>query len=53
LGLRKNLIVIVGGAPVDSGFAKKIGADYYFEDAFDVRTFIEENFAKMITKKSR
>ena len=53
LGLRKNLIVIVGGAPVDSGFAKKIGADYYFEDAFDVRTFIEENFAKMIIKKSR
>lgn len=53
LGLRKSLIVIVGGAPVDSGFAKKIGADYYFEDAFDVRTFIEENFAKMITKKSR
>lgn len=53
LGLRKNLIVIVGGAPVDSGFAKRIGADYYFEDAFEVRTFIQENLSKIITKKSR
>ncbi|TGE35426.1 cobalamin-binding protein [Desulfosporosinus fructosivorans] len=53
LEIRKNLIVIVGGAPVDSGFAKKIGADYYFEDAFEVRTFIEENLSKMVTKKSR
>ncbi len=53
LGLRKSLIVVVGGAPVDAGFAKKIGADYYFEDAFEVRTFIEENISKMILKKSR
>lgn len=53
LGLRKTLIVIVGGAPVDAGFAKKIGADYYFEDAFEVRSFIEENISKMIAKKSR
>ena len=52
LGIRKGLIVMVGGAPVDSGFAKKIGADYYFEDAFEVRTFIQENLSKMI-KKSR
>ena len=52
-GLRKNLIIIVGGAPVDSGFAKSIGANYYFEDAFEVRTFIEENLSKMVTKKSR
>lgn len=52
LGLRKSLIVIVGGAPVDAGFAKKIGANYYFEDAFEVRTFIQENLSKMITKKS-
>jgi len=53
LGLRRNLIVIVGGAPVDSGFAKRIGADYYFEDAFEVRTFIQENLSKIITQKSR
>ena len=53
LGLRKNLIIIVGGAPVDSGFAKRIGADYYFEDAFELKSFIEENLPKMIAKKSR
>lgn len=53
VGFRKNLIVIVGGAPVDSGFAKRIGADYYFEDAFEVRTFIQENLSKIITQKSR
>jgi len=53
LGIRKNLVIIVGGAPVDSCFAKRIGADYYFEDAFELRTFIEENFTKLISKKSR
>lgn len=53
LGLRKNLIVIVGGAPVDSSFAKRIGADYYFEDAFELRNFIQDNLGKMIAKKSR
>jgi len=53
MGIRKNLIIIVGGAPVDSCFAKQIGADYYFEDVFELRTFIEENLTKMISKKSR
>ena len=52
-GMRNSLTVIVGGAPVDAGFAKKIGADYYFEDAFEVRNFIEDNLSKRITKKSR
>lgn len=52
-GIRKNLVVIVGGAPIDSGFAKTIGADYYFEDAFEVRAFIEENLSKIISKKGR
>ena len=32
-GLRKNLKVMVGGAPVDSRFAESIGADGYGEDA--------------------
>lgn len=52
-GMRKNLVVIVGGAPVDSGFAKRIGADYYFEDAFEVRAFLEENLTKIVTKRNR
>ncbi|WP_407309048.1 corrinoid protein [Desulfosporosinus sp. SB140] len=51
--LRKNLIIIVGGAPVDSGYAKRIGADYYFEDAFEVRLFIEENLTKLMNKRNR
>ncbi|GAB6155014.1 corrinoid protein [Desulfosporosinus burensis] len=53
IGIRKNLVIIVGGAPVDSGYAKTIGADYYFEDAFEVRLFLEENLAKIINRKSR
>ncbi|HBV85428.1 corrinoid protein [Desulfosporosinus sp.] len=53
LGLRKNLIVIVGGAPINDGYAKRIGADYYFEDAFEARAFIDENLTKIITKKGR
>lgn len=51
LGIRKNLIIIVGGAPIDAGFAKRIGADYYFEDAFEVRGFLEDNLTKLISKK--
>ncbi|WP_298196893.1 corrinoid protein [Desulfosporosinus sp.] len=52
LAIRKNLIVIVGGAPVNAGFAKRIGADYYFEDAFEVRAFLDENLSRIITKKA-
>jgi 5-methyltetrahydrofolate--homocysteine methyltransferase len=32
-GLRKNLYIIVGGAPVTADFAKKIGADDYGDNA--------------------
>jgi len=32
-GLRTGVKVMVGGAPVNSGFAKKIGADAYGKDA--------------------
>lgn len=53
LGIRKNLIVIVGGAPIDANFAKRIGADYYFEDAFEVKAFLEENINRIISKKNR
>ncbi len=27
--------VLIGGAPVSEEFARKIGADFYCEDAFD------------------
>jgi 5-methyltetrahydrofolate--homocysteine methyltransferase len=32
-GLRKTIKVLVGGAPVDAAFARKIGADGYGKDA--------------------
>lgn len=53
LGIRKKLKVIVGGAPVDLAFARRIGADYYFENAFEVQTFLEENLNKIVSRKSR
>ena len=34
-GLRKNIKVMIGGAPVDSDFAGKIGADGYGKDAVE------------------
>ncbi len=33
-GLRNNIKVFIGGAPTSEEFARKIGADYYCEDAF-------------------
>ncbi|MEW6672486.1 MAG: corrinoid protein [Thermodesulfobacteriota bacterium] len=43
-GLRKNVKVMVGGAPVDADFAGKIGADGYGKDAAEAvavaRSFI-------------
>jgi methanogenic corrinoid protein MtbC1 len=33
-GIRDNIKVIIGGPPVNDVFAKKIGADFYGEDAY-------------------
>ncbi|MFO7890210.1 MAG: corrinoid protein [bacterium] len=33
-GIKDKIKILVGGAPVSEEFAKKIGADYYCEDAF-------------------
>jgi len=35
-GIRHNLIILVGGAPLDEAFAKGIGADAYCRDAVTV-----------------
>lgn len=51
-GLRKKVKIIVGGAPVDELFAKRIGADYYFEDAFEVQTFLRQNISKLMIRKA-
>lgn len=49
-GLRNGVIVIVGGAPITDAFAKEIGADYTFEDAFQFRDFLKENLSKLLKK---
>ncbi|MBU1613859.1 cobalamin-dependent protein, partial [bacterium] len=41
-GLRKKVKVLVGGAPLSSGFADQIGADAYCEDAFEAVRYTEE-----------
>ncbi len=40
--LRKNVKIIVGGAPVSEEFAKKIGADGYGEDAAQAVKVVEK-----------
>ena len=44
-GIREKVKVMIGGAPVDADFAKKIGADAYGEDAAEAvtiaRSFID------------
>ena len=34
-GLRKGIKILIGGAPIDEGFAERIGADAYGKDAMD------------------
>ena len=50
-GLRNDVKVIVGGAPITDAFAKEIGADYTFEDAFQLRDFLKENLSKLLASK--
>jgi len=50
-GLRSGIKIIVGGAPITDAFAKEIGADYTFEDAFEFRDFLKENLTKLLSTK--
>lgn len=50
-GLRKGLIVAVGGAPVDEAFARVIGADCYFECAKDAKSFLDNNLNKIVLRR--
>ena len=34
-GLRKGLKILIGGAPIEEDFARRIGADAYGKDAMD------------------
>lgn len=50
-GMRKGLIVAVGGAPVDEAFARVIGADCYFKCAKDAKSFLEHNLNKIVLRR--
>jgi 5-methyltetrahydrofolate--homocysteine methyltransferase len=40
-GIRDDVSVLIGGAPVSAGFAQKIGADAYCRDAFEAVDTLE------------
>jgi len=48
--LRNKIKVIIGGGPVTEDFAKKIGADYYFSHAFELKYFLDNNIGKLVSK---
>lgn len=50
-GLRNDVKIFVGGAPITDAFAKEVGADYTFEDAFQLRDFLKENLNKLLASK--
>lgn len=41
-GLRDNILVMIGGAPVTSNYAKNIGADYYASNAGEAANIIRQ-----------
>lgn len=43
-GLRDQVKILVGGAPVTEEFAKKVGADYYAENAADAVEILNKLF---------
>ncbi|MCP4665772.1 MAG: cobalamin-binding protein [Deltaproteobacteria bacterium] len=43
-GLRDKVTLLVGGAPVTNGFAMKIGADHYAEDAAEAVSILNKLF---------
>ncbi|MGL5346611.1 MAG: corrinoid protein [Peptostreptococcaceae bacterium] len=44
--LRDKVTIFVGGSPVSEEFSEEIGADYYIEDAMNLRDFIKDNLFK-------
>ena len=44
-GLRENIKIMIGGAPVDQAFADQVGADMYTSNAAEAA----EGIAKLLT----
>ena len=49
-GLRDQVVLIVGGAPITAEFAKSIGADYCAKDAADAVEILNRRFVKPAAK---
>lgn len=47
-GLRKDVVIFVGGSPVTSRYAKEIGADYYTGDVIELRDVLNKNLDKIL-----
>lgn len=47
-GIRREVVVFVGGFPVTAEFAREIGADYYTRDAIELREFLNRNLHKIL-----
>ena len=45
-GLREKVIIFIGGGPIREAFRKQIGADYYIEEAIELRDYIKNNLDK-------
>lgn len=53
-GLRDNVVIFVGGFPVTQEYAKEIGADYFTDNAMDMKIFLSKNIKKLLkAKKSK
>ncbi|MGL5315803.1 MAG: corrinoid protein [Peptostreptococcaceae bacterium] len=48
--LRDKVTIFIGGSPVSEEFSNEIEADYYIEDALELREFIKDNIYKFTRK---
>ncbi len=49
--LRKDVVIFVGGLPVTPELARDAGADYYSQDALELRNFLDKNLEKILKVK--
>ncbi len=49
--LRKDVVIFVGGLPVTPELAREAGADYYSQDALELRNFLDKNLEKILKVK--
>jgi 5-methyltetrahydrofolate--homocysteine methyltransferase len=49
-GLRDQVVLIIGGAPITAEFARSIGADHFAKDAADAVEILNRRFAGAVAK---